>query len=64
MPAQTWRIAIEQGHEVAGDVRHSLLHELRYPSHATVHVDPATAPDEIHDRIVEHPHDGFLAHSH
>lgn len=57
-------LSIEQGHEIANGVHHNLLHQLRYLSNATIHVDPVTASGEIHHRIGEHAHDGLHSHSH
>jgi cation diffusion facilitator family transporter len=58
------KLTIEGGHEIAIEVRHQLLHHLRYLSNATIHIDPATASGEAHHRIVEHAHDGLPRHSH
>ena len=57
-------LTVEGGHEIATEVRHQLLHHLRYLSNATIHIDPATASGEAHHRIVEHAHDGLPRHSH
>jgi len=57
-------LSVEKGHEIALEVQHQLLHQLKYLSHATVHVDPATASGEIHHRIVEHTHSDISPHSH
>ncbi len=57
-------LTIEQAHEIAMEVRHTLLHQLPYLSHATIHVDPLTASGERHHRIVGHVHDEFPSHSH
>jgi divalent metal cation (Fe/Co/Zn/Cd) transporter len=57
-------LPVEQGHVIANEVRHRLLHHLRYLSNATIHVDPATASGEIHHRIAGHAHDGLRTHSH
>ncbi|MGQ0810550.1 MAG: cation diffusion facilitator family transporter [Nitrospiraceae bacterium] len=57
-------LSIEKGHDIAQEVRHNLLHQLRYLSNATIHVDPATASGEGHHRITEHAHDGLPNHSH
>ena len=51
-------------HKLATEVRHQLLHHLRYVSHATIHIDPATASGEHHHRIPEHTHDDLSVHSH
>jgi cation diffusion facilitator family transporter len=57
-------LSVEKGHEIAKDVRHELLHHLRYLSNATIHIDPANASGEEHHHIVEHVHDDLPAHSH
>lgn len=57
-------LTIEQGHDIALDVRHRLLHQLHYLSGATVHVDPTTASGEMHHRIENHMHDELPSHSH
>ncbi len=55
---------VEQGHDIACEVRHQLLHHLRYLSSVTIHVDPVNASGEEHHIIVEHTHDGLATHSH
>ncbi len=57
-------LTVEKGHEIAMDVRHQLLHHLRYLSNATIHVDPTSASGEIHHGIVDHRHDDLPGHSH
>jgi cation diffusion facilitator family transporter len=57
-------LSVENGHEIAKEVRHRLLHELRYLSNATIHVDPANASGEVHHSIAEHEHDDLPSHSH
>jgi cation diffusion facilitator family transporter len=57
-------ITVEKGHEIAKDVRHQLLHHLRYLSNATIHVDPLNASGEKHHRIAEHAHGDLSTHSH
>lgn len=57
-------LSVERGHEIAREVRHQLLHHLRYLSRATIHIDPVNASGEEHHRIVEHMHDDLPAHSH
>jgi len=34
-------LSVEKGREIATEVRHQLLHHLRYLSNATIHIDPA-----------------------
>jgi cation diffusion facilitator family transporter len=57
-------LSIEQAHEIAIKVRHTLLHQLQYLSNATIHLDPLTASGETHHRIREHAHDELPTHSH
>jgi cation diffusion facilitator family transporter len=57
-------ITVYQGHEIAKEVRHQLLHHLRYLSNATIHIDPSNASGEIHHHIHEHVHDNESSHSH
>jgi cation diffusion facilitator family transporter len=57
-------ITVEKGHAIAKDVRHQLLHHLRYLSNATIHVDPLNASGEKHHRIAEHEHGDLSTHSH
>jgi len=57
-------ISVDKGHRIANEVRHRLLHHLRYLSNATIHIDPADASGERHHRISAHEHDGFPVHSH
>jgi cation diffusion facilitator family transporter len=57
-------LSVEEGHEIATEVRHQLLHHLRYLSTATIHIDPANASGEEHHRITEHAHGDLPAHSH
>jgi cation diffusion facilitator family transporter len=58
------KLSVEEGHEIAREVRHQLLHHLRYLSAATIHVDPAGASGLEHHRIKEHEHDGLPVHFH
>ena len=57
-------LSVEEGHEIATEVRHQLLHHLRYLSNATIHIDPVNASGEEHHRITEHAHDDLPVHSH
>ncbi len=57
-------LTVNQGHEIANDVRHQLLHHLRYLSNATIHVDPTTAAGEAFHKIEMHAHDQLPPHSH
>lgn len=57
-------LSVEKGHEIAKEVQHTLLHQLRYLSDATIHIDPFNASGEVFHRIDEHEHDDLPAHSH
>lgn len=58
------RLSVEEGHKIAGEVCHQLLHHLGYLSDATIHVDPASASGQKHHCIANHEHDGLPAHLH
>jgi cation diffusion facilitator family transporter len=57
-------LSVEKGHEIAREVRHRLLHQLRYLSKATIHIDPVNASGEEYHRIDEHEKEDIPAHSH
>jgi cation diffusion facilitator family transporter len=57
-------LSVSEGHAIAREVNHRLLHELRYLDMAVVHVDPLQELGEEHHRIATHSHDGLPPHSH
>lgn len=57
-------LTVAEGHTIATEVRHQLLHHLRYLSNALVHVDPVHASGERHHSIIGHAHDNLPIHSH
>jgi divalent metal cation (Fe/Co/Zn/Cd) transporter len=57
-------LPVAEGHAVAREVNHRLLHELRYLDMAVVHVDPAQEAGDEHHQIPTHSHDGLPPHSH
>ena len=57
-------LSVEQGHAIAKEVQHELLHHLKYLSDATIHVDPLTASGPEYHYIKEHSHEGLPLHSH
>ncbi len=57
-------LSVEQGHQIAVEVRHQLLHHLKYLSTATIHVDSATQSGEQFHHIPGHTHDDLPTHSH
>jgi cation diffusion facilitator family transporter len=57
-------LSVAQGHAIATEVRHQLLHHLPHLANAIVHVDPLDASGEEHHRIAEHVHGHWPAHAH
>jgi cation diffusion facilitator family transporter len=57
-------LSVAEGHAIAREVNHRLLHELGYLDMAVIHVDPAQESGEEHHRVDEHSHDGLPLHSH
>jgi cation diffusion facilitator family transporter len=57
-------LSVVEGHAIAREVNHQLLHHLSYLSGAVIHVDPAQEAGEEHHRIAAHSHDGLPTHSH
>lgn len=58
------QLSVAEGHAIAKEVRHQLLHQLSYLSSVMVHIDPAEEAGEEFHRISEHSHDGLAIHSH
>ncbi|MGH8475439.1 MAG: cation diffusion facilitator family transporter [Methylococcales bacterium] len=56
--------SVAEGHAIAKEVRHELLHHLGYLSSVIVHIDPMEEAGEEFHRIFEHSHDGLAVHSH
>jgi cation diffusion facilitator family transporter len=57
-------LSVAEGHAVAREVNHQLLHHLSYLNGAVIHVDPVEEAGEDHHRISAHSHDGLPTHSH
>lgn len=57
-------LSVDEGHKIATEVRHQLLHHLRYLSNAIIHIDPLNASGEKHHSIAEHAHGDLPPHSH
>ena len=57
-------LSVAEGHEVAREVRHQLLHHVPHLGGVTVHVDPAGQGGERFHRIGEHAHDDLPVHVH
>ena len=58
------KLSVVQGHAIAMEARHQLLHHLPYLSNVTIHVDPENLSGEEHHRIIEHAHGDLSIHSH
>ena len=58
------KLSVADGHAIAVDVRHQLLHDLPYLANVTIHVDPEHLSGEEHHRISDHTHGGLAIHSH
>src|SRR5215204_4449606 len=52
-------LTVAEGHAIARDVNHQLLHHLRYLRGVVIHVDPVQEAGEDYHRIGEHSHDGL-----
>lgn len=57
-------LSVAEGHAIAKEVHHQLMHHLPFLSHATIHIDPVEEAGETYHHIHEHSHDGLPAHSH
>jgi len=57
-------LSVADGHAVAKEVNHRLLHRLCFLEAAVIHVDPTWEAGEDHHRLVAHSHDGLPIHSH
>jgi cation diffusion facilitator family transporter len=58
------QLSVAQGHTIATDVRHQLLHHLPHLANAMIHVDPVEASGEEYHRVAEHVHGDLPAHAH
>jgi cation diffusion facilitator family transporter len=58
------QLSVAQGHAIATEVRHQLLHHLPHLANVTIHIDPVDASGEEHHRIPEHVHGNFPVHAH
>ncbi len=57
-------LSVAEGHAIAREVNHHLLHELVYLDKAVVHVDPVQESGEEYHRVAAHSHDDLPGHSH
>ncbi|HEV8723789.1 MAG TPA: cation diffusion facilitator family transporter [Candidatus Binatia bacterium] len=57
-------LSVTEGHAIAVEARHQLLHKLPYLANVTIHIDPEHLSGENHHGISEHAHGGSAHHSH
>lgn len=57
-------LSVKEGHEIAKEVRHQLMHHLCGLSGVTIHVDPLRASGEENHIIGEHVHGDIPLHLH
>ena len=57
-------LSVTEGHAIAKEVRHQLLHHLPHLGGVAVHVDPYGQGGERFHRIGKHTHDGLPQHQH
>jgi hypothetical protein len=57
-------LSVAEGHAVAKEVNHRLLHHLGYLDTAVIHVDPLQEAGEGYHHIRAHSHDNLPVHSH
>ena len=57
-------LKVAEGHAIAKEVRHELMHHIGFLSDVMIHVDPTAEAGEQHHRIVAHTHDNLPVHSH
>jgi cation diffusion facilitator family transporter len=58
------QLSVTEGHAIAVEARHELLHKLPYLSNVTIHIDPEHLSGENHHSITDHAHGGLAHHSH
>jgi cation diffusion facilitator family transporter len=57
-------LSVAEGHAIAKEVRHQLLHHVHRLGGVMVHVDPVDEAGEYYHQIQPHSHDGLPVHSH
>jgi cation diffusion facilitator family transporter len=58
------QLSVKEGHEIAKEVQHQLMHHLSYLSTATIHIDPIIYSGEEHHHPGEHSHGDLPLHLH
>jgi cation diffusion facilitator family transporter len=57
-------LSVAEGHAIATEVRHQLLHHVHYLSEVSVHVDPLNQAGMEYHRIIAHVHNSLPTYSH
>ncbi len=57
-------LSVTDGHGIAKEIRHQILHHVPHVASVTIHVDPASETGEGFHRIAGHAHDGLPVHRH
>jgi cation diffusion facilitator family transporter len=57
-------LSVAEGHDIARDIRHQLLHHLPHLGGVMVHIDPYGQGGAHHHRVGPHSHDDLPLHSH
>ena len=52
-------VSVAEGHAIAMDAWHQLVHHLPSILSVTIHIDPENLSGEEHHGIVEHTHEGL-----
>jgi len=58
------KLSVEEGHVIATEVRHQLLHRLACLSSVLIHVDPLSASGEEHHYVNGHDYGDLTPHRH
>jgi cation diffusion facilitator family transporter len=57
-------LSVSEGHGIAKEVRHQVLHQVSHASRVMVHVDPVTEPGDGFHTVPAHAHDELPMHAH
>ncbi|MEP6850495.1 MAG: cation diffusion facilitator family transporter [Acidobacteriota bacterium] len=58
------KVSVKEGHELAVNTEHELLHKLPFLSGVTIHLDPTNESGDVHHRKGEHKHGDSSKHVH
>jgi divalent metal cation (Fe/Co/Zn/Cd) transporter len=57
-------LSVTDGHVVAKEVRHQILHHVPHAASVTIHVDPVSETGGGFHRVAGHVHDGLPVSPH